>query len=171
MRHQCQTQRCRGTVNKNTEKSPYCARCRDRRFKAAHPIKWHYNSLKKHARLRGKPFSLTLEEFTQFAQQTDYVRLVGKSSLSLSIDRIENALGYHIWNIRGVTLRENSRKQWVPFFNQGMTPAQRREYLAAEQSISVPLEAFAQKLTFYTPAGSPVFWRMVKAKKEELMKL
>ena len=166
----CRTRNCRGHRTSGG-KSPYCSRCRDRRFKAAHPIKWHYNSLKKHARLRGKPFSLTIEQFTEFAQKTDYVRLVGRSSLSLSIDRIENSLGYHIWNIRGVTLRENSRKQWVPYYNLGMSPAERKDYLEAEQSVSVPLERYAERLVRYGSAGSPSFWDLIRIEKERLMSL
>lgn len=164
----CRTRNCRGCCTPGG-KSPYCSRCRDRRFKAAHPIKWHYNSLKKHARLRGKPFSLTIEQFTKFAQNTDYVRLVGRSSLSLSIDRIENSLGYHIWNVRGVTLRENLRKQWVPYFNLGMSPAQRRDYLDAERAISEPLEQFAQSAAKRFGAGTAEFWKVVQMEKERLL--
>ena len=164
----CRTRNCRGHRTSGG-RSPYCSRCRDRRFKAAHPIKWHYNSLKKHARLRGKPFSLTIEQFTEFAQKTDYVRLVGRSSLSLSIDRIENSLGYHIWNIRGVTLRENSRKQWVPYYNLGMSPAQRRDYLEAEQAIAQRMEQFAQFAAKRFGAGTADFWTAVQIEKGRLL--
>ena len=164
----CRTRNCRGHRTSGG-RSPYCSRCRDRRFKAAHPVKWHYNSLKKHARLRGKPFSLTIEQFTEFAQKTDYVRLVGRSSLSLSIDRIENSLGYHIWNVRGVTLRENSRKQWVPYFNLGMSPAQRRDYLAAEQAITRRMEQFAQFAAKRFGAGTTDFWTAVQIEKGRLL--
>lgn len=114
--HHCRSRNCRGLVQKKHEHSPYCSRCRRNRFKAKHPLKYSWGNLKRRAKQREKAFSLTFAQYEEFAIKTDYARLKGKSSLSLSIDRKENHIGYHWWNIQAITLRENSRKQYVPYF-------------------------------------------------------
>lgn len=158
----CKTRNCRKFTT-TAQKSPYCGKCRDRRWRAKHPISWCYNSLKKHAKLRGKVFTLTKKQFHAFAIRTDYHRLVGKSSLSLSIDRIDNSLGYHDWNIQAITVRENCRKEHVPYYNQGMTAQQRREYVSMEHRISKEAETLALVVHRTGLAfGSPEFWKMFR---------
>lgn len=114
--HHCRTKNCRGLVNQKTEKSPYCSKCRRKHWKAKFELHYAFGNLRRRAKQRGKDFSLTREQYIEFAIKTDYARLKGKSSLSLSIDRKDNNEGYHHWNIRAITLRENSRKQFVPYF-------------------------------------------------------
>lgn len=65
------------------------------------------------AKERGKEFSLTYAQYEAFAINTDYAKLKGKTSLSLSVDRVDDKLGYHWWNIKAITLRENTRKQYA----------------------------------------------------------
>lgn len=112
----CLTPLCRGLVNKKNEHSPYCTHCRLNRFREKFPLKYSFGNLRRRAKQRGKDFSLTYEQYEEFAIKTDYARLKGKSSLSLSIDRKNNDEGYHFWNIRAITLQNNTRKQFVPFF-------------------------------------------------------
>lgn len=112
----CLTPLCRGKVNKKKEHSPYCTRCRRRHWKEKNPLKYSFGNLRRRARQRGKEFLLTFEEYREFAVKTDYARMKGKTSLSLSIDRINNDGPYAAWNIRAITLSENSRKQFVPYF-------------------------------------------------------
>jgi len=69
---------------------------------------------------RGKDFQLSREEYIEFAIKTDYARMKGKTTLSLSIDRIDNRKGYEKTNIQAITLRANSRKSFVPFFAKQM---------------------------------------------------
>jgi hypothetical protein len=66
--------------------------------------------LKQRAHERGKDFTLTREQYIEFAVKTNYAKMKGKTSMSLTIDRIDNNQGYHVWNIRCITLSENSRK-------------------------------------------------------------
>jgi hypothetical protein len=103
-------------VNKKKEKSPFCSKHRRIHWKEKFPLHYSFNLLRRRAKWRGKDFSLTREEYIEFAIRTDYHRLKGKTSLSLSIDRIENSKGYSRDNIQAITLRENSRKQFVPYF-------------------------------------------------------
>jgi hypothetical protein len=82
-------------------------------FKERFPLKYSFQKLRARARERGHEFSLTYEQYEAFAIKTDYARLKGKTSLSLSIDRKDDSLGYHHWNIQAITIRENSRKLWT----------------------------------------------------------
>jgi hypothetical protein len=94
-------------------KSPYCSRCRSRRWKEKFPLHYSFKNLRVRAKQRGKTFTLTREFYVEFALKTDYHKLKGKTSLSLSIDRIDNRRGYEPGNIRAITLRENSRRQFT----------------------------------------------------------
>lgn len=109
----CRTPYCRRESGGKRLHSTYCSRCRTRRFKDAHPLRYSFKKLKDRALERGKDFGLTFEQYRAFAEKTDYARMKGKTSLSLSIDRIENSRGYHANNIRAITLRENSRKSFT----------------------------------------------------------
>lgn len=110
----CRQKGCRRKLDPRRNRSPFCPRCASRRFKEKHPLKYAYNHLRKRARERGKEWALTYAEYERFAITTDYARLKGKTSLSLSIDRIDNSKGYMLSNIQAITLRENSRKMFVP---------------------------------------------------------
>lgn len=111
--NRCATKFCRGKASESG-RSPYCAKCRTRRFKAAFPLKYSFNLLRNRARHRGHDFSLTFAEYEAFAIKTRYGRLKGKTALSLSIDRENPARGYHADNIRAVTLAENTRLKYAP---------------------------------------------------------
>lgn len=76
----------------------------------SHPLERAFHNLRSHAKERGKDFRLTLEEFKFFAEKTNYLSRRGKTSLSFSIDRIDNRRGYVANNIRCITIAENSRK-------------------------------------------------------------
>lgn len=114
--HHCRSRNCRGLVNQKKEHSPFCSRCRRNRWKLKFPLHYSFSNLRKRARQRGKDFSLTREQYVEFAIKTDYARLKGKSSLSLSINRKNNNEGYHLWNVEAITLSANSRKSFVPYF-------------------------------------------------------
>lgn len=108
----CRTKFCRGISRKNGH-SPFCAKCRTRRFKEAHPLKYSFNLLRNRARHRGHEFALTFEQYEKFAQDTSYDKLKGKHKYSLSIHRKDGGRGYCFDNIEAVTLSENSRIEWV----------------------------------------------------------
>jgi hypothetical protein len=119
-KHHCRTPRCHGVVNMKKEHSPFCTRCRWKTWKAKNPIRYSFGNLKRRAKQRGKVFLLTFEEYRAFAIKTDYARLKGKTSLSLSIDRIDNDGPYCASNIQAISLSSNVRKQYVKFFARQM---------------------------------------------------
>lgn len=127
-KHHCVTPLCRGIVDKKKHHSNKCSRCHWKRFKASNPLRYAFGNLKRRAKQRGKTFLLTFEQYAQFARNTEYEKLKGTTTLSLSIDRTNNDGPYASWNILTMTLRENSRKQFVPFYakqmpNEGYTPS------------------------------------------------
>lgn len=108
----CQTKLCRGTVTPAMEARChyYCHKCKDRRWKERQPISYTFSKLRRRAKARGHSFTLTLDEFKKFVEQTDYMRLKGKTAASLSIDRVRNEEGYHAGNIQVLSLSENTGK-------------------------------------------------------------
>lgn len=74
------------------------------------PESYTYSLLKSNAKRRGKEFTLTLEEFKTFCQETGYLQGKGKKKKSMSIDRIDHTKGYSIDNIQILSLSENGIK-------------------------------------------------------------
>ncbi len=132
-----------GKVVKDANHSPYCPKCRARRWKAAHPLKYSFNKLRNRARERGKEFSLRFKEYERFAKKTKYDQLKGKSGLSLSIDRKDNSQGYYVGNIRAITISENSRKSHVAYFQRQMHGS---EFLPDQTDIRLAEESVRQSL-------------------------
>ena len=136
----CKTPRCRGCVVSKRCKSPYCAKCKWKMWNGKNPLRAAFKHLRNHAKERGKDFSLTFDQFRAFAEKTDYMKCRGRTSLSLSIDRIDNSRGYHADNIQAITLRENSRKQFVPYWAKQMPNAAyeptTEEIAAAEKAMA-----------------------------------
>lgn len=108
----CATKFCRNRVGK-AEKSPICGKCRARRWKERHPLRYSFNKLRYRAKERGHVFKLTFEQYQRFALASGYAENKGKTAESFSIDRIDPERGYELDNIRCVTLSENSRLRFV----------------------------------------------------------
>ena len=104
----CSTKYCR---NEPAPRRSICHKCKSRREKENNPAFYYYNLLRCNAKRRGKEFILTLTEFKQFCEETNYIQLKGKTSKSMSIDRINSSKGYSIDNIRVLSLSENSKNQ------------------------------------------------------------
>lgn len=111
-RIKCATKFCRRSVTRDNH-SPVCPKCSSRKFKEKFPLKYSFNKLRQRAKERGHEFSLTYEQYEQFAKTTGYAELKGKHPYSLSINRKNPALGYHIDNIETVTLSMNTRLRYV----------------------------------------------------------
>jgi hypothetical protein len=102
----CATPGCKHKVLKNG----HCNTCRKRKWRKAHPLEYLYISWRDNAKRRGKDFTVTFDEFKEFCKETKYDELRGRTSLSLSIDRVRNYEGYHKDNIRAITIHDNSSK-------------------------------------------------------------
>ena len=102
----CKTLHCRNKKDRGT----LCFKCISRRYRSKNKIKAAFYNLKSNAKRRNKFFDLTIEQFTQFAIETDYIKGKGKSIDSFSIDRIDNAKGYTIENIQILSISDNAKK-------------------------------------------------------------
>lgn len=109
----CASENC---TNKHFGRSKFCRRCNNRKYRIKHPIQYWYWTLKMNAKRRGKSFSLTLEQFSEFCIKTGYGELKGKTATSLSVDRIKPLEGYHYDNIRAITLSDNSKCKYDPTY-------------------------------------------------------
>lgn len=108
---QCIEYRCSKPYCKR--KGYRCHRCDSRRFKEQNPSAYHYNALRNNARRRGKEFSLTLEEFRDFCEETNYLELKGCHPNDYTIDRIDIEKGYSRNNIQMMRNGENVRKYYA----------------------------------------------------------
>lgn len=102
----CATPNC----NKKPSRGNYCYACAKRRYRAANPLRAAYTQLRQNAKRRGKGFTLTFEQFEQFAVKTDYQFKRGRTKESYHIDRREETGPYSINNIQVLTNSQNIRK-------------------------------------------------------------
>ena len=103
----CQAHGCK---NKSPKKDRFCPKHRHRYVKHTNMLRYTYNALKSNAKRRKKSFSLTIEEFKVICFASGYLKGKGKAKSSLTIDRKNPRCGYHVWNVRIITLSENSKK-------------------------------------------------------------
>jgi hypothetical protein len=103
----CATRYCRGVV---TDYHAHCAKCRKIAYKQRHPERYAFYVLKNNARRRGKPFTLTMDDFKSLVETSGYMSGRGRAGDCLSIDRIDSSMGYVPGNVRVISVSENSRK-------------------------------------------------------------
>jgi len=163
--HSCSVRNCRRKVGLS-EKSDKCYKHRLRAWKEKHPHAYAWGKLKRRARARGIKFTLTIQDYKDLMAGLDLTKLVSHTSLSISVDRVENSLGYYRWNVQRMTLKENSRKQYVPYWSNGMrhhhTPEEIR-HLDVEYRDRC--ENLADEIGRTYEKGSVKFWEVFRRKK------
>lgn len=104
----CETKWCR---NPKPRQNGYllktCWKCKSRQLKKLRPLVYVLNMLRHSAKKRGLPFTLTLAQFKEFCERTDYLAQRGREPNSLTVDRINPDDGYHIHNIRVLPFLQN----------------------------------------------------------------
>ena len=110
----CTTKYCR---NERAKHRTVCWKCRAKKWKAKNPEAYHFNALRNNARRRGKEFDLTLEQFKEFCEKTNYMERKGKSGAALTIDRIVSTKGYTAGNLRVLSHYDNTSHKYdnLPF--------------------------------------------------------
>lgn len=111
MKKNCETPTCK---NHAREGRRFCCTCRDRKWREAHPIRHLWKNTRAHAKVRGKKFDLTYEQFEAFCKGTGYHETVGRAPDSSTIDRVEPSEGYRLGNIRALPHLENSTRKDAP---------------------------------------------------------
>lgn len=109
---------CKRNAVKNGCKK--CSACITRKYRANNPIKAAFQNLRANAKRRGKIFSLSFEDFKEFAIQTEYITKKGRTKEGYTIDRINPAEGYTKENIQVLTNSENVKKQhYLDYWHDG----------------------------------------------------
>jgi hypothetical protein len=96
-----------GTVVRYESYLSCCWKCRSHKLRERHPATYVLNAIRQRAKARKIPFTITLNEFKKFCEDTRYLELRGRDPNSLTIDRIDHDKGYHIWNIQVKSFYEN----------------------------------------------------------------
>lgn len=104
-RGKCIVYNCRRVAGKGRS---VCNTCRDRQWRARHPEHHLWKNLKRSAKARGIAFDLTVEEFTAFCVEHNFVARVGRGPEDDTIDRRDPTLGYTKDNLRILTFKENT---------------------------------------------------------------
>lgn len=130
----CITKYCKGIVTKTT-KGWICPKCRSRINKQNHPLRYRFNLLRCGAKRRGIEFKLTFNRYEELAKESGLHNNRGKTSDSLSIDRIDPKRGYEDDNVRVVTIAWNSRLNYVPYWRNYIEEIKAAAKLNCEQSI------------------------------------
>lgn len=97
-------------INEAAHHKNYCHKCRSKIWRTNNPAAYLWHNLKKSAKKRGIMFTITQKEFVDFISQTEYMHKRGRLSDSLTIDRRDGRVGYHLSNIQILTRSENSSK-------------------------------------------------------------
>jgi hypothetical protein len=107
MKTNCLTWGCR---NPRVHQRTICHRCKMRKWRARNPMRSAYRALRDHAVARGIEFTISYEEFREFALHSEYIEKKGPGGCHLTVDRVDNTLGYLPNNIQPMTRSENSVK-------------------------------------------------------------
>lgn len=106
----CSAKHCR----KNNSPNHYlCYGCRRKKQKETNPLRYWFDVLRSNANRRKIFFGLTLEEFAEFCEETNYLIFKGRNAGNYTIDRIRDELGYMKGNLQVLTRGANTRKMWI----------------------------------------------------------
>lgn len=87
-----------------------CWKCTKAKWRECHPVRAMFHKVKWSAKLRNIPFNLTFEEFCLFDDLTDYVARRCLAGEDITIDRVNENLGYEKDNLQVLTRGENASK-------------------------------------------------------------
>lgn len=106
----CSTPHCRHRAGK--KKGGKCYQCAKRAERQKHPLKAQWRRLKSKAKQRGIIFCLPFWYFEIFAMRCSYIAETGNGAGCITVDRVNNLLGYVVGNIQPLTREQNIEKQW-----------------------------------------------------------
>lgn len=94
----------------------FCCKHEHEQRKEKNPYLYWYGVLRRNAKRRGKTFTITLEDFTEFCKETNYINTKGRKSGSMTIDRKIDELGYIPGNLCILEVGENTRKKYTDYW-------------------------------------------------------
>lgn len=105
--HLCVAYACK---NNKSKYDRFCSKHSKRFQKFKNPVKYTFNNKKNRAKQRGIEWGLSLEEFTEFCEENNYMELKGRRAESMSIDRKDPKIGYFKGNLQPLSLSDNTKK-------------------------------------------------------------
>lgn len=108
-KHLCPAYRCKKS---KADRKRFCHKHHHVHQKETNLAGYTYMLLKCNAKRRGKVFTITLQDFKAFCEETNYLVLKGKKANSASIDRINPSLGYEKGNLQVLSLSANVSKHY-----------------------------------------------------------
>ena len=100
----------------NHAKSTLCYHHERERKKEKNPFAYWYGVWRRNARRRHKVFTITLEYFIEFCNNTGYIDKKGRKCGNMTIDRRIDELGYIPGNIRALEHGANVRKRFTDYW-------------------------------------------------------
>lgn len=108
-KHLCQAKRCKAC---KAPKKKFCSKHHAQSQKQNNLVGYTYNLLKQNAKTRKKVFTITLQDFKDFCNETGYLETKGRTKLKSSIDRKDHTKGYEKGNLQLLSVSDNSKKRW-----------------------------------------------------------
>src|ERR1017187_1608535 len=102
-----------GCAKQSRKKGLLCYMHEREMIKEKNPHLYWYGVLRRNAKRRGKVFTISLEYFIQFCNETNYINTKGKKSGCMTIDRKIDELGYIEDNIQIMEVGCNCRKRFT----------------------------------------------------------
>ncbi len=93
-----------------------CYKHSAKQHKETNPARYYYDRLKGNAKRRRKEFTITIEYFRQWCEETGYLDSKGRGAKDMSIDRIDDTKGYVPGNLQLLPVGVNLRKRYVDYW-------------------------------------------------------
>lgn len=90
--------------------SRFCARHLHHWYKTNHPIKFLYANRRSQAQRRGISWNWPFDDFKSFVEESNYLNMKGRRAEAMSLDRINNNLGYQPGNVQVLSFGQNAAK-------------------------------------------------------------
>ena len=88
-----------------------CNTCRSRIWIDKNKVRYAWHMLKKSAKKRNLPFTVTYDFFALLCKNSGYIEKAGRLMDNYTIDRINGSMGYHNDNIMVLPKGSNSAKR------------------------------------------------------------
>lgn len=87
----CKTKDCMNVPRQNRS---ICTKCKSRAYREKYPDREAYRQWRYNSRRRRVPFTITLIQFKEFCAYTNYLQLRGLTADAMTIDCLDNYIGY-----------------------------------------------------------------------------
>ena len=112
---------CDGCWRQAAKRTSLCNKHSRLRKIEKNPYVFYLGELRRRAKRRGKPCTLTVQEFRDFCVRTGYLHSKGVNAGDSHIDRIDPDLWYENSNIQMLTNTENLKKKYADILRKNLS--------------------------------------------------